>query len=182
MEVLLFNTGWMLWNLMLAYLSIYLGRFTYQSKKLSEKIIAGVLWLLFVPNTIYILTDLYHITYQIDQVTGLTRAVLYLQYLLFIPFGILTFVYSMSFFDRTLKKLNGTRIPLLIAINFLIGIGITVGRIQRTNSWDIFFAPIKTFNAILDTLTLPYLLIPSILFGILCNIIYFTYRKALVKS
>ena len=182
MEILLWNTAWMLWNLLLAYTSIYLGRLAYQSKKLPEKIAAGILWLLFVPNTIYILTDLFHITYQRDFLSGFEEVLLFAQYVLFIPFGILTFVYSLSYFDKAMKKLKVGRVAALVIVNLLIGVGVMLGRIQRINSWDVFFAPIKTFNAVIETLTFPYFLIPSLLFGVLCNIIYFTYRNAFIKK
>lgn len=182
MEILLFNTAWMLWNLALAYFSIYLGRLTYRTKKTSEKIIIGFLWLLFVPNTIYILTDFYHITYQRNYVFGAEKAILYLQYILFVPFGILTYLYSLSYFDKSLKKLNGTRVPILLAVNILIGVGVIMGRVLRFNSWDLFLTPVQTLRGLLDTIRLPHLLIPSIIFGILFNIIYFTYRKAFVKT
>lgn len=173
----MFNTLWMLWNLLLAGVSVLLGRLTYKAKTNRSKILLAFLWLLFVPNTIYILTDLYHLTYQRLFLSGIEKAILFAQYLVFIPLGIITFIYSMNLFEKAFPKIKNQTI-LIVLINFLIGIGVIIGRFQRTNSWDLFIAPIKTLNDIATTIKSENLLFFGLVFGILCNTIYFLSRKA----
>ncbi|OGK19088.1 hypothetical protein A3G67_01370 [Candidatus Roizmanbacteria bacterium RIFCSPLOWO2_12_FULL_40_12] len=181
MEILLFNTAWMLWNLALAFFSVFLGWLTFKAKKKHYKLILGFLWLIFAPNTIYILTDLYHLTYQRYFLSGFEKTVLFGQYIFFIPLGIVTFIYSLRYFERSFAKMKINHTLLLVAVNFLIGIGVMVGRFQRANSWDLIISPINTTRDIIATVKTTHLLVLSIAFGIFCNVIYFTYRKAFNK-
>lgn len=177
MNLLIFNTVWMLWNLLLAGVSVLFGWLAYRARESSSKALLAFLWFLFVPNTIYILTDLYHLTYQRLLLSGFEKIILFVQYLLFIPLGIITFIYSISLFEKAFPRIKHKTV-LIVLINFLIGIAVMVGRFQRTNSWEALSAPMKTINDIATTIKSDNLLYLGLAFGILCNTIYFLSRKA----
>src|SRR5207248_1183184 len=114
--------------------------------------IFGLLWLLFLPNTIYIFTDLEHLIDQWPLLHPFFRIPLLLQYIFFELVGIVTFVIALIPFEKIilpLKLLKKRKIPVLIIFNFLIAFGMVLGRVERINSWEVFTSPLKvTISAI----------------------------------
>ncbi len=172
----------MCWNLFLALVSLKLGFIFSDTKKTSLKILLAFMWLLFVPNTIYIVTDLIHFPYQWSVLIGLDRFVLLLQYLLFIPLGILTYIMSFEVFFKAavamlskynfhFKMLAPTYSILYLLINCLISLGMFLGRIQRTNSWDLITDPIRVFSDIQVLTSSHHQIILVLLFGFLLTIL-----------
>jgi uncharacterized membrane protein len=64
MGVFLFNIDWMSFNVMLALLAVLFGFFFMQAKGKILQYLFGMLWFFFLPNTIYLYTDLQHILQQ----------------------------------------------------------------------------------------------------------------------
>lgn len=156
------NFKWMLWNILLASISMFISFFIFR-KKIWEKrgiILKGVLILLFLlyyfflPNAPYVLTDIIHLVRQIKDYRyfGLSDSsiIVYLipQYLLFIFIGFSMYVIAFQklvhfMYDFKVKPLF---IWLLKIVNpFLMAIGIFLGRYYRFNSWDI----ISRYDAII---------------------------------
>ena len=61
--------------------------------------------------------------------------------------------------------------------NFLVALGVVVGRVQRTNSWEAVTDPIKVLKDFINVLNSPDLISLVILFGILNNFLYFTLKR-----
>jgi len=61
MNVFEFNTAWMVYNLYLGVLSVIFSRFLFKMPHRIYSWIAGTLWFLYLPNTIYIFSDLHHL-------------------------------------------------------------------------------------------------------------------------
>ncbi|MDZ4228410.1 MAG: DUF1361 domain-containing protein, partial [Candidatus Levybacteria bacterium] len=147
------------------------------------KLWTGFLWLIFLPNTIYILTDVSHLFEDLPKVGNLFKLILILQYSLFSIFGVITFTISTYFFQRLLEKksadrrknrIKTTTIISIFILNFIVGFGVVLGGIRRTNSWYIFTNPSRVLE---DTLSVIYsqdLLMLSLGIGLLANLIYFT--------
>jgi uncharacterized membrane protein len=192
MNVILFNLEWMSWNLFLAVLGVIFGWFLMRAKTSTSRALFGILWFLFVPNTIYILTDVYHLTYQWSRVFGFYKFLLSIQYIVFLSLGAVTFVYGMYFFEKSLwNYLKGKKdiikqkyiVPLIIAINFLISFGVVMGRAQRTNSWYVFTNIKRVFLDAMITLTSMEFMLSVVTFGIFANIMYFYFKRiSLIKS
>ncbi len=181
MNLILFNTGWMTWNLSLAFTSVILGWAVLSVENKLLKAFLTLLWIAFIPNTIYILTDLYHFTYQQYLLSGFKEIILVAQYAIFIPFGFITFFSSMNLFEKALEQMKISR-NFIFLLNFLIGIAMVVGRFLRSNSWDLFFNPTRAINDIFAVLiTAPFLML-ALLFGVLCNLLYLMSRESYVEN
>jgi uncharacterized membrane protein len=135
----------LIWNLFLAYIPYFLSSSIYNNffntnKKIQSSIYALV-WLLFIPNTFYILTDFTHLhfknTFQfvldVLIISGFSFAGFYV--------GLLS-VHHIH--QLTLAKYGNTKGNIfIVTISFISAFGIYLGRVLRFNSWDIISKPIQ---------------------------------------
>ena len=125
-------------------------------KKKHKKIHAAfwfTVWLLFLPNAPYIVTDLLHLKFGSSQM-------LWLDVLVVTSFalnGLILFFLSIMDFESILKKHIKSNLvkPALISIFFLTGFGMYLGRFLRFNSWDILQHPQVLINKIIDIIIKP---------------------------
>ena len=127
------------WNLFLALTPLYFSHMITQTK---DRVVAWgffLTWLLFFPNAMYIVTDLFHLH---------ERAFVPEWYDLLILFsaainGMIIGLVSLHNVEGFLRKTLPTRyLPVFIFLMFLLcGYGIYLGRYLRWNSWDIFTQP-----------------------------------------
>jgi len=146
------------------------------------KILYGFIWFVFLPNTIYILTDITHLFEDWPKVDNLFRAILTIQYTLFSIVGIITFVAAIYFFQKLLQgksaswrknKIKPTTIIAVCILNFIVGFGVVLGGIERTNSWHIFTNPSRVLEDSFDLIYSQELLILSLGVGLFANLTYF---------
>ncbi len=140
------------------------------------KFIFGFLWLLLLPNTAYLFTDLGHISYQWAHMSLSGSISLLVQYLLMELFAVTIFLYSCRPFEKIVERINVSRkkrVLWLILFNFLVAYGMVLGRFQHINSWILFSDPLKVLKSALNIFVSPNLLWQTLLFGILCNGLYF---------
>lgn len=187
MGILAFNTVWMLWNIFLALVGVFFGWLMIRSTSTRVKMLFGFFWLLFVPNAIYIVTDIIHIPTQFSKIDSLLIIPLFLQYLILEISGIVTFVISIYFFEITLclKRFRLSKllvIFIIIVTNFIIGFGVVVGRVQRTNSWDVFLNPGRVIDDAYNIVINPNLFIFTIAMGIISNIVYFSLKNTVIHK
>ncbi|HWB90524.1 MAG TPA: DUF1361 domain-containing protein [Puia sp.] len=156
---------WMIWNLFLAYipyvistaLSIRVAR-PRRSRRSDRLLFLSLFlsWLLFIPNTFYILTDLYHLIDCRDP-----RIPEWYDLALIFSFawnGLLLGVLSVRQMEKLLLPITGTFfgnvfIYLVMALNAL---GVYTGRYLRFNSWDILTNPFELAGNILDLVVHPF--------------------------
>lgn len=178
---------WMTWNVFLALLSVMLGWFLIKEKKRTMRSFLIIVWLFFVPNTIYIITDVYHLVEQWTMVYGIEKLFVIGQYFFFINLGIVTFVISLYFFEYALTRFfqrkisESITISIIVFVNFVIAFGVIIGRVQRTNSWQILTHPMRVYNDSIQIFSSPLLLIAVFIFGVIGNIIYFSVRDIYEK-
>lgn len=181
MNILLVNTFWITGNILLGVIAVVLGWLALKVKSPMKKAILGFLWLLFIPNTIYMLTDIIHFQNQFLHVEGLHKIILVLQYGTVVLAGFVTFFLGLYPFEKILTKLYRKNVslvwPLLFIANFIIAFGLVIGRIQRTNSWEVFTNFPKVIQDVMNVLVSTELMILVIFFGILNNLIYFLLRR-----
>lgn len=141
---------WMIWNLFLAYVPYLLSTWlTLRSKKPSPRPIPRLLpvlslvWLLFIPNTFYILTDLYHLIDCRDpRVPGWFDLSLIFS---FAWNGLLLGVLSVRQMEKLLRPAIGDgwgRLFVYLVMG-LSALGVYAGRYLRFNSWDILTNPFE---------------------------------------
>jgi uncharacterized membrane protein len=163
---------------------IYLHVLSVKSRAL--KVVFGSLWLLLLPNTAYLFTSLGHIVYQWGNTFSLTgHVILLLEYILMGLYGIIVFVFSFSPFEIIIRQINifqGRRVMWLIIFNFLVAFGLVLGRFQHINSYVVFTNPLRVLVLAINILVSFNLLELTMLFGLLCNVIYFLLRGLLLRQ
>jgi uncharacterized membrane protein len=182
MGVFLFNIDWMSFNVMLALLAVLFGFFFMQTKGKILQYLFGMLWFFFLPNTIYLYTDLQHILQQWQGVSQGEQMLLFMQYSFLQIIGFVTFVLAVRPFEIILQRYKisqPVQLKLIILFNFLIGFGMVLGRIERLNSWEIFTQPQHVLMTSIHTATSFSLLGLAFLFGLVCNFSYFLFRDTI---
>ncbi len=175
-EILNHNFTWMTFNILLALIPVFLGWLFYTEKNKILKIFIFIAWLLFVPNTIYVFTDILHFIRIIDKVTPFLAVIIVFQYTVLFIVGFITYIFSLYPIEKMLRHPG-----LIIGINFLIGFGIVLGRVHRVNSWDMIVSLEKVGSAAIEILTSPSMISLTILFGLFANFLYFLFKKQTVK-
>ncbi|WP_348722567.1 DUF1361 domain-containing protein [Tenacibaculum sp. 190524A05c] len=133
----------LLWNMFLAVIPFMIAEYVkiQEPEKLTKtKLILFIIaWLLFLPNAPYIITDFIHLKTN-------TKMAWYDLFMLFTNaatgtlLGLLSIV---TFHDLVCQKWDKHIGKLFsIAVFFLCGFGIYLGRFLRFNTWDILFSPI----------------------------------------
>lgn len=97
------------------------------------------LWLLFMPNAPYIITDLFHLRMTDSNLVWFDTLMIFVGALA----GLLAGLYSTLLAHRTLRSLTGPfrAWTLIVACQGLAGFGIYLGRYIRWNSWSILTQP-----------------------------------------
>ena len=132
------------WNLFLAWLPLFFIRQIdiFHSRQWKYGVFG--LSLLFLPNSIYIFTDLVHLRKDLP-------APLWFDLILFLSFALMGFVY----FAKTMREMillirpKVSKIQLKLAeagLVFLSSFGVYLGRYLRLNSWDLFSNPFSIFR------------------------------------
>jgi len=197
MEILRENFWWMVPNLALASVGFFFALGCVYFKNRLVKIPLFILWILFLPNTIYLITDFTHILPQLSQVIGGEQILLFIQYGFLIIFGILCYFIGMApmeqFFNNFPKEKSwrfifagkknrkGQFNYVFILLNFAIGLAVVLGKIERTHSWYVFTQPMRVVEDIIAVVTTPWILIFAFGFGLFLNIVYFNFRHAFSK-
>lgn len=143
----------LIWNLFLAWLPYCVSKIIsgFQIFRRSGWIFWSmfVLWILFIPNSFYILTDLFHL----EDETNDFLVPLWYDLILIVSIawnGLVMGILSI----RQMEKLFFARLNLktdlifLFPVMLLNGLGVYIGRYLRYNSWDIFINPFELIRDI----------------------------------
>lgn len=139
------------WNLFLAFfpLGVALVLRDLRAAGFGSRWLLGVglaIWLAFLPNAPYIITDLFHIRDVSEPLLWFDTITLFL----FAQTGLLAGLYSVLIVHRMLRPLAGSGLTwaMVVASQLLSGFGIYLGRFGRWNSWDILTKPSLLSRAI----------------------------------
>ena len=168
------------WNLFLALVPVFFSGLLLKQKTLNYKSILLLgLWLLFLPNAPYLVTDIFHfeerppVPFWFDLMLVVSGA----------WNGILLCMISLFRVERFLKtvctpKLTGKIMPLII---FLCGYGVYIGRYLRYNSWDVVTEPVGILRTSTHHIHHPFqnlnVWLFTFVFASFLGIIYFTIKK-----
>jgi len=129
--------------------------------KIHQKVIAGILfliWLLFMPNTAYVITDIKHLFsgcglnfYQICPESVWTIFFLFT----YACFGWVAFVLFLGGMKDLIERSVGkkTAAVFVFAVIPLLSLGILLGLIDRWNSWNFFVSPGRILSHVLIYVT-----------------------------
>ena len=137
------------WNLLLAAIPLAITGHLRRQARFRKGIflLSSIAWLLFIPNSFYIITDLFHL--------GMNEVVpLWFDLALLLSFawtGILYGIVSVREMECFLQKWTGRDVGLffILPVMFLNALGVYVGRYMRYNSWDIITDPLQLIMDIL---------------------------------
>ena len=164
----------LIWNLFLAlvpyFLSSSIHNNFFDSNKKIQNSIYTLIWLLFIPNTFYILTDFTHLHYYNALQFGLDLLIISSFSFAGFYVGLLSLHHM---YLLTIAK-YGEKIGnfFILSISFLSAFGIYLGRVLRFNSWDIISKPIVLFNTSIYALFSFETIIYTLQLGILILVSY----------
>ncbi len=174
------------WNMLLAILSYFLSILAVYLKQKDVHLIAILvsifLWVIFFPNTFYILTDFIHFQsydffisypniYNLNINDWYVFFDIVVGALIGLKLGILSIAQIKSITPKRIKKYE---ILLIFTLFILSSIGIYLGRFIRLNSWNIFDLS-SIFNSIFEHFEFFILFI--LLFTIIQSLSYLLFKE-----
>lgn len=171
------------WNLFLAFVPYWITWWMTKNVSIIENkrklVIALAAWLLFIPNSFYIITDLFHLR-------KVQSAPQWFDLLLIFSFawnGIIAGVISLRRIEIITALLRGNRFSILFifVVMWLNSFGIYIGRFLRYNSWDVISDPFSLAADIVDMVIHPiengYAWGMTLCYSIFISFLYFTIKK-----
>jgi uncharacterized membrane protein len=171
------------WNLFLAFIPYWITLLMTRNVSIIENkvklFIALAAWLLFIPNSFYIITDLFHLTH-------IESAPKWFDLLLIFSFawnGIVCGIISLRRVEVILTMLRGKTFSLLLVfiVMWLNAFGVYIGRFLRFNSWDIVTDPFSLVTEIADMVIHPfdntYTWGMTLCYSVFMTLLYFTIKK-----
>jgi uncharacterized membrane protein len=158
----------LVWNLFLAWLPLGFAFLAGRLRGSPRRWLAcSFLWLLFLPNSPYLVTDLVHLKPR--PPVPLWFDILLVQS--FVLTGLLLGFLSIYLMHRLVSHSFGWRTGWIFTcvILGLTGFGIYLGRFERWNSWDLFLSPVALLGYICDVLAHPRANKTAVVFTALCG-------------
>ncbi|HYF33423.1 MAG TPA: DUF1361 domain-containing protein [Chitinophagaceae bacterium] len=155
------------WNLFLAYVPYFISSWLQRHPAWIEQrwkfALVFITWLLFVPNSFYIITDLFHISVYYGMPLWFDVALIFS----FAWNGLVLGVLSVRQMERIflLKFPFRNELYFIYPIMVLNAFGVFIGRYIRFNSWDAITSP---FNVVIDTM---YVMSNPMYFKIACGMV-----------
>ena len=135
------------WNLFLAFIPLFLSYYLFRPLAIRNLVwwILLIIFMAFLPNAPYILTDSIHLI-ELSQKNYPFWAVCFVlipQYTIFITLGFAAYVISLIKLDGYLIDFVGQKYIITVnaTAHLLSVLGIYLGRFERFNSWDLIVKP-----------------------------------------
>ena len=176
------------WNLFLAFIPYWITSWLSMRIDIMENkrklFFVLIVWLLFIPNSFYIITDFFHFPTGANAAYGTSPK--WFDLLLLFSFawnGIVFGIISLRRVELIIELSFGRKFsaPVIFIVMLVSGFGIYLGRYLRFNSWDILTAPFslisEIFNILLHPLDNGYAWGMTICYSLFMTLIYFTIKK-----
>ena len=172
------------WNLFLAWIPFAVSN-KLEKNNITSRWKTGCLfflWLLFLPNAPYIITDFFHLRQRAPVPYWYDVLLLFSAAFNGLMLGLLSLQKVEIFLS---SKFGSRKATLVILFSFfLCAFGIYIGRFLRWNSWDILTNPTDLANDILDRLINPLNHFKTwsitILFGTFLSLVYFSVKSSIL--
>lgn len=172
----------LVWNLFLAITPLFfilLAKKTFElfdSKKSAVRILIYCfmsVWLLFFPNSPYIITDLMHLGHLPKNLLWFDSVGIFVTALT----GLIVGLYSIFIFQTLLQKLLGNfKAWFLVILSMILsGFGLYLGRFARFNSWDVFSNPFLLIKQSLEISQTPLAMQTTAVFSIVLIGVYLSF-------
>lgn len=167
-------------NLFLAWIPLFLSTFilTFNIKSKISIVVIIIVWILFFPNSPYILTDLFHLKAR-NTIPIWYDLIVILSYAWT---GLICGFLSLHDIEKLLSSYSKQRIinGIVVLFLFMSSFGVYLGRFLRWNSWDVLNNPFGLFNDIVVRFIYPLEYTKTwgvtLLMGIMLNFMYFTFK------
>jgi uncharacterized membrane protein len=157
--------------------------------KIASALAVFFLWMIFFPNTAYVITDVRHVA---DLCTANSpyhacpgKSWLYLFFYLYASVGAFAFVLSLRQMVDILHRQSKLARWLHFLVIPLTALGVLMGLFERWNSWELFLYPSLIIASICQYLLIPAKALEWLIFSLFLGIIYFVgdyllrnYRKS----
>ncbi len=143
------------WNLLLAGVPMVFAWLAVRARRKGSLLVwvYGAVWLLFLPNAPYLVTDLIHLGYSEDTPILFDATILFSCALCGLAMGFISLRWMQDLVAKRWGEATG-QVFSLFALS-LAGFGIYLGRYLRWNSWDVIANPTSLLNDILMRLAHP---------------------------
>jgi uncharacterized membrane protein len=133
------DLDYLAWNLMLAWVPWIAARLAVRARGRLAGAAAAAVWLLFLPNAPYLVTDLVHLVPRPPVPFSF-------DVLLFASFALAGCALGWGSIDAVHARLAGAvgragAAAAVAGVLFLTGFGVYLGRFERWNSWDLLARP-----------------------------------------
>jgi uncharacterized membrane protein len=178
-------SGWILWNLFLALvpmlLSYWLFRWSTKPGTRFWWFVLG-LYLVFLPNAPYLLTDIIHLIRGIGSgmISTWAAALIFIPLHLFaITLGFEAYVVSLINQAYYLKRQGWQRytVPVELTVHALCALGVYLGRFLRFNSWDVVTAPGNLLVSTLNALTATRPIFVMVITFVILTVLYWVMKQ-----
>jgi uncharacterized membrane protein len=177
-------SGWILWNLFLAFIPLALSFWLFRRRNKSRNSLwwlALVVYIAFLPNAPYVLTDVIHFiraTRAGLSIIALTVAYIPL-HLIAIVAGFEAYVVSLLNQGQYLRHQGAKRYVVWAELmtHALCAVGVFIGRFRRFNSWDIIADPDTVLLQTLNDLTSTRPLAVIVAMFLIIAVLYWVFKQ-----
>jgi uncharacterized membrane protein len=165
----------LIWNLFLGFLPYCISQMMLHSLKIREnkwyRVVGLLIWLLFLPNSFYLLTDFFHLN-------KFNTVPIWFDLMVVSSFSLTGFlfgIFSLFTIEKLLRDHYSVSISKIILLTslYLTAFGIYLGRYLRFNSWDVISNPIEVLNSCINCLFIRDVQNFTLGFGTFLLVIYF---------
>lgn len=186
------SPAWVAWNLMLAAIPVLLAYLLVSIARLRRhrhlrKIlltVVGAAWLVFLPNTCYLLTEWRHFLYNLDASNLFLRSraepdlkpalmIYTAAYTLYSASGMLAFTLAIRPVAKMMKRSGRILWIYGLPLFLLMSIGVYLGLVLRFNSWDVLKRPNDIWQSVSMLISRPKLALLIVGFGGFLWLAYF---------
>lgn len=180
------NLSRIVWNLFLAFIPLGLSFWLFRRGR-SRSIIwwLGILvFLAFLPNAPYILTDIIHLIEDVRAINSVwvVTLIVFPLHLLFILSGFEAYVLSLINLGYYLQRIGLGKLIVgtELFIHALCSFGIYLGRFPRFNSWDLVTQPDVLVDAIVEDLIGKIPLAIVFITFVIITILYWLFKQVTI--
>lgn len=178
------HSGWMIWNLFLAFIPFALSFWLFRRRTLVRTWLwwfGFVMFIAFLPNAPYLLTDIIHLirATRAGYSAWIIAVIIIPLHVFAIMGGFEFYVGSLLNQGHYLRRCGATRyiIPAELAVHALCAVGVYLGRFRRFNSWDLVTKPDSVIVGILDDLTTKKPLLAIAITFVMITVAYFIMKE-----
>jgi uncharacterized membrane protein len=164
-------------NLLLAFAPLAIAYLTLRKQPLWAKWLVGLVWLLFLPNSIYMLTEFEHIgqAENLLEATWLMAA---------ITLSLAFMCWSIDMVRQMIRSEYGVvwESLAMAGVFLLNGYGVYLGITPKLNSWEVFSDPLKVAQAVFVEFDFQEATEITVFFTIVSVVVYEGYRIVVQPS